>query len=80
MLEKARILAFTSQLHKNESTLKTCPNAVQIRDNKVFRENTVMDFDFRVLIVLFPILAAGGWAISRVLPVAIKQVQAFLAK
>ncbi|KAM3098140.1 photosystem II protein Y [Phormidesmis sp. 146-35] len=39
-----------------------------------------MDFDFRVLIVLFPILAAGGWAISRILPAAIKQVQAFLAK
>jgi photosystem II PsbY protein len=39
-----------------------------------------MDFDFRVLIVLFPILAAGGWAISRVAPVAIKQIQAFLAK
>ncbi|MGV0028058.1 photosystem II protein Y [Phormidesmis priestleyi] len=39
-----------------------------------------MDFDFRVLIVLFPILAAGAWAISRVLPVAIKQVQAFLSK
>jgi photosystem II PsbY protein len=60
--------------------LKTSPNAVQLKDNKAFRENTVMEFDFRVLIVLFPILAAGGWAISRILPAAIKQIQAFLAK
>lgn len=39
-----------------------------------------MDFDFRILVVLFPILAAGGWAISRILPAALRQIQAFLAK
>ncbi len=39
-----------------------------------------MEFDFRILIVLLPILAAGGWAISRIAPAAIKQIQAFLAK
>lgn len=36
--------------------------------------------DLRLLIVLLPILLAGGWAISRVLPIAIQQVQAFLEK
>jgi photosystem II PsbY protein len=39
-----------------------------------------MDFDFRLLIVLAPLAAAGGWAIYNILPVAIKQAQAFLAQ
>jgi photosystem II PsbY protein len=36
--------------------------------------------DLRILIVLLPILLAGGWAITRVLPVALKQLQAALDK
>lgn len=36
--------------------------------------------DLRLLIVLLPVLLAGGWAISRVLPVAVQQAQSFLAK
>jgi photosystem II PsbY protein len=34
-----------------------------------------MDFDFRLLIVLAPLAAAGGWAIYNVLPSALKQFQ-----
>lgn len=39
-----------------------------------------MDFDARVLIVLFPVLLAGGWAVSRILPYALQQAKSFLAK
>jgi photosystem II PsbY protein len=36
--------------------------------------------DWRVLIVLLPILLAGGWALKNILPYAIRQVTAFLDK
>jgi photosystem II PsbY protein len=36
-----------------------------------------MDFDFRVLIVLLPVLLAAGWAARNILPAAMRQVQAF---
>jgi photosystem II PsbY protein len=36
--------------------------------------------DWRVLIVLLPLLLAAGWAGKNILPSALKQVQAFLAK
>jgi photosystem II PsbY protein len=39
-----------------------------------------MDFDFRVLVVLLPLLLAAGWAVRNILPSALKQVQAFLSK
>ncbi|MBW4577847.1 MAG: photosystem II protein Y [Aphanothece sp. CMT-3BRIN-NPC111] len=39
-----------------------------------------MDFDFRLLIVLLPVIAAASWALFNVAPIAIKQVQAFLNK
>jgi len=39
-----------------------------------------MDFDFRLLIVLLPVIAALSWALFNVAPIAIKQVQAFLNK
>ncbi len=39
-----------------------------------------MDLDLRVLVVLFPIILAGGWAVSRILPYALQQVKGFLAK
>jgi photosystem II PsbY protein len=39
-----------------------------------------MDFDFRLLIVLLPLLLAGGWAVRNIYPFAVKQVQAFLDK
>jgi photosystem II PsbY protein len=36
--------------------------------------------DLRLLIVLLPLLLAAGWAGKNILPVAIAQVQKFLAK
>ena len=39
-----------------------------------------MDFDFRVLVVLLPILLAGGWAAFNIGAAAIKQVQNLLNK
>lgn len=39
-----------------------------------------MDFDFRVLIVLLPVLLAGGWALRNILPAALKQLQTYLNK
>lgn len=39
-----------------------------------------MDFDFRLLIVLLPILAAAGWALFNIAAVAIPQIQKFLNK
>ena len=39
-----------------------------------------MEFDFRLLIVLLPILAAGGWAVFNIGAVAIQQIQKFLNK
>ncbi|MBD2184438.1 MULTISPECIES: photosystem II protein Y [Aerosakkonema] len=36
--------------------------------------------DWRLLIVLLPLLLAGGWAVRNILPAALKQVQAFLNK
>ncbi|NEO54522.1 MAG: photosystem II protein Y [Okeania sp. SIO3B5] len=39
-----------------------------------------MEFDFRLLIVLFPIIAAGGWAVFNIGALAIQQGQKFLNK
>ncbi|MGL5194059.1 MAG: photosystem II protein Y [Chroococcales cyanobacterium] len=39
-----------------------------------------MDFDWRILVVLFPIIAAGSWALFNVAKVAIAQIQNFLNK
>ncbi len=39
-----------------------------------------MDFDFRILIVLLPLLAAGGWAVYNIGTIALRQVQGFLNK
>ncbi|MBO0348010.1 MULTISPECIES: photosystem II protein Y [Oscillatoriales] len=39
-----------------------------------------MDFDWRVLIVLLPIIGAGSWALFNVGKVAIAQIQNFLNK
>ncbi|MCY7381063.1 MAG: photosystem II protein Y [Microcoleus sp. CAN_BIN18] len=39
-----------------------------------------MDFDFRILIVLMPVLLAGGWALYNVGAIALKQVQKLLNK
>jgi photosystem II PsbY protein len=40
----------------------------------------IMDFDFRLLIVLFPLIGAAVWAGINILPVALKQIQGFLSK
>ncbi len=39
-----------------------------------------MEFDWRVLVVLLPVILAGSWALFNVGAVALRQVQAFLNK
>ncbi|MEG4321882.1 photosystem II protein Y [Microcoleus sp. ARI1-B5] len=39
-----------------------------------------MDFDWRILIVLSPVLLAGGWAAYNVGAIALKQVEKLLNK
>ncbi|MDE5076048.1 MAG: photosystem II protein Y [Trichodesmium sp. St15_bin1_1] len=39
-----------------------------------------MDFDFRLLIVLLPIVAAGAWAVFNIGVLAAQQLQKFLNK
>ncbi|HEY9597464.1 MAG TPA: photosystem II protein Y [Cyanophyceae cyanobacterium] len=39
-----------------------------------------MDIDWRVLIVLSPILLAGGWAVFNIGAAALRQVQAFISR
>ncbi|MBD2464936.1 photosystem II protein Y [Oscillatoria sp. FACHB-1407] len=39
-----------------------------------------MDFDWRILVVLSPVLLAGGWAVYNIGQAALKQVQGFLSK
>jgi photosystem II PsbY protein len=34
-----------------------------------------MDFDFRILIVLTPLLLAGGWAVYNIGALALKQLE-----
>ncbi len=37
-----------------------------------------MEFDWRVLIVLLPVILAASWALFNIGAVALRQVQAFL--
>lgn len=39
-----------------------------------------MDFDWRLLVVLGPILIAGGWAVFNIGAAALRQVQGFINK
>jgi photosystem II PsbY protein len=39
-----------------------------------------MEFDWRVLVVLLPVILAGSWALFNVGAAALRQVQAFLNK
>lgn len=39
-----------------------------------------MDLDWRILVVLSPVLLAAGWALFNVGAIALRQVQAFLNK
>jgi photosystem II PsbY protein len=39
-----------------------------------------MDIDWRILIVLSPLLLAAGWAVFNIGAIALKQVQAFINK
>ncbi len=39
-----------------------------------------MDFDYRVVIVLFPVLLAGGWAAFNIGIYALQQAKGFLSK
>jgi len=39
-----------------------------------------MDIDFRVAIVLLPLIAAASWAAFNIAPAALKQIQGFFDK
>jgi photosystem II PsbY protein len=39
-----------------------------------------MHFDFRLLIVLLPLLLAAGWAARNILPFALQQLNGFMNK
>jgi len=39
-----------------------------------------MDFDFRLLVVLLPLLVAGGWAVFNIGAAALVQINKFLKK
>jgi photosystem II PsbY protein len=39
-----------------------------------------MDLDLRILIVLLPVLLAGGWAFTKVGQIALEQAKGFLSK
>lgn len=39
-----------------------------------------MDFDWRLLVVLGPILIAGSWAVFNIGAAALRQVQGFINK
>ncbi len=39
-----------------------------------------MNFDFRILIVLLPLLLAAGWAVRNILPYALNQLNGMLNK
>jgi photosystem II PsbY protein len=48
--------------------------------HKSLGEVLQMDFDWRLLVVLAPVLLAGSWAVYNIGQIALKQVQAFLSK
>jgi photosystem II PsbY protein len=48
--------------------------------NVYYCNKELRNMDWRLLIVLLPLLLAAGWAAKNILPVAVKQVQAFLSK
>ena len=48
--------------------------------SKFTRGRQEMDIDFRVAIVLLPVIAAASWAIFNIAPAAIRQIQGFLEK
>jgi photosystem II PsbY protein len=39
-----------------------------------------MDLDFRVVVVLLPVIVAGSWAAFNIAKAALSQIQGFLAK
>ncbi|MGF1494480.1 MAG: photosystem II protein Y [Microcoleaceae cyanobacterium] len=39
-----------------------------------------MDIDFRIVVVLLPVLLAGGWAVFNIGAVALRQAQNFLSE
>lgn len=39
-----------------------------------------MDFDFRIVVVLLPIIVAGSWALFNIGAAAIRQFQGLLSK
>ncbi|XDE61999.1 photosystem II protein Y [Arthrospira platensis BEA 1257B] len=39
-----------------------------------------MDLDLRIVVVLLPLIVAGGWALFKIGSAAISQTQAFMKK
>ena len=37
-----------------------------------------MDIDWRIAVVLLPVIAAASWALFNIAPAAIRQIQSFL--
>jgi photosystem II PsbY protein len=64
------------------------PNSATVnRQDLIYQKNfyfslkePIMDFDFRLLIVLAPLAIAGGWAVYTILPYALKQIQGLLGE
>jgi photosystem II PsbY protein len=77
---------FQSKIQNPKSKIPSwIPNSAKVSNGirrspsilSIFRK-IIMDFDYRLLIVLAPLALAGGWAIFNVFPVALKQVQELL--
>jgi len=57
---------------------------VKIEDenhSKIFKRGTLdMEIDMRIVVVLLPLVAAGGWALFNIGQAALKQFQTFNSK
>jgi len=57
---------------------------VKIEDenhSKIFKRGTPdMEIDMRIVVVLLPLVAAGGWALFNIGQAALKQFQTFNSK
>lgn len=75
---KFHLLNFENPLAKkvNSSDNKTrCKTLINTLLGAAF-----MDLDLRLIVVLLPVILAGGWAVYNIGQVAIRQIQAFLSK
>jgi photosystem II PsbY protein len=57
-----------------------CKNKFKSLENSKYRNKESRKMDWRLLIVLLPLLLAAGWAAKNILPLALRQAQVFLDK